>query len=82
MEEVLARSFAELAAEEVAAGGAPSAYSDGAGAPDRRLVLLSRYDGDNADGDDDPFTGKDAGLLWVRVEIEGTDHVLETLTGR
>jgi len=35
---------------------------------------LSAYDADNSDGDDDPFTGTDEGLLWVRVAIEGSVH--------
>jgi len=73
LEEVLAQPFSDLVAEAIAAGGAASAYSDPPGTPDRRLVTLSGYD---ADGDsvDDP------GLLRVRVEIEATAHVLETLT--
>ncbi len=73
MEEVLAQPFADLQAEAIAAAGAPTTYSDPPGTPDRRLVYLSGYD---ADGDsvDDP------GLLRVRVEIEATAHVLETLT--
>ena len=44
------------------------------------MVLLSGYDGDNADADDDPFTGTDAGLLWVQVQVEATSHARETLT--
>ncbi len=79
LEEVLARPFAELEAEEQASGGAPTSYSDPSG-PDRRLVYLSGYDGDDADGDGDPSTGADPDLLQVRVEIEATSHVLETLT--
>lgn len=82
MEEVLAERFASLEAAEVAAGGAPTAYSDPVASPDRRLVYLSRYDGDNADADGDFFTGTDDGLLWVRVEIEGTSLALESLTTR
>jgi hypothetical protein len=73
LEAVLVQPFYELQAEAVAAGGAPSAYSDPPGTPDRRVVTLSGYD---ADGDTSP----DAGLLHVRVEIEATAHVLETLT--
>jgi hypothetical protein len=79
LEEVLARPFAELEAEEQAAGGAHTSYSDASG-PDRRLVYLSGHDGDDADGDGDTSTGMDPGLLRVRVEIEATAHVLETLT--
>ena len=44
------------------------------------LVYLSRYDAVNADNDDDFFTGTDAGLLWIRVELEDTGRSLERLT--
>ena len=82
MEEVLARPFAELDAAATAAGGPgnPSSYSEASGTPGRRIVYLSRYDGDNADGDNNPFTGTDAGLLWVKVAVEATPVAIETLT--
>lgn len=79
LEEVLAEPFANLAAEALAAGGNPTSYSDAPGVPNRRLVFLAGYDGDDDDGDGDPFTGADSGLLWLRVEIEATSHALETL---
>jgi hypothetical protein len=85
LEEVLAKPFDELQAEADAAGGPGTivaAYSDAAGTERRRLVYLSRYDGDNADADDDQFTGGDDGLLWVRVQIENTLDGMETLTKR
>ena len=82
MEEVLAEPFAALEAAEIAAGGAPSSYSDPVASADRRLVTLSRYDGDNADADGDPFTGTDEDLLWIRAEIENSPHVVESLTAR
>ncbi len=82
MEQVLAQSFDDLEDAEAAAGGAPSSYSDLPASPDRRLVYLSRYDGDNADADSDPFTGTDDGLLWLRVEIENTPYFMETLTAQ
>jgi hypothetical protein len=71
---VLAEPFLALEVEAAASAGNPSAvYSDAAASPDRRLVTLSGYDGDAAGG-------PDPGILHVRVEIEATDHVLETLT--
>ncbi len=82
MEEVRAQRFALLEDAEVAAGGGASSYSDTPGTPDRRVVLLSRYDGDNADADDDPLTGTDDDLLWVRIEIEGTALGVESLVTR
>ncbi len=86
MEELLAEPFAELEAAALAAGDAttPTTYSDivntAHGRSLTRQVYLSRYDGDNADGDDDPFTDTDDGLLWVRVELEGSHLALESLT--
>lgn len=83
MEDLLAEPFADL---DAAAGDAstPTSYSDSVtasgGRQVNRQVYLSRYDGDNADGDDDPFTDTDEGLLWVRVEIAGSPLALETLT--
>ena len=84
MEEMLAESFGQLDAA-AAVAGSPSvvtSYSEVPGTHRRRLVYLSRYDGDNADSDDDPFTGTDDDLIWVRVEIESTAQSLESLTAR
>jgi len=83
MEDMLAQTMAALDTEAqlINDPNTPSStYSDTAGTPHRRLVYLSRYDGDNLDGDNDPFTGKDSGLIWVHVEIEGTPESLQTLT--
>jgi len=82
LEETLAQPFNSLDVEAVLVGdpNLPTAYSDAPGADARRLVFLARYDGDDADGDGDRFTGGDEGLLWVRVEFENTDRFLETLT--
>jgi len=44
-----------------------------------RNVFLSRYDGDNADTNNNPFDGVDAGLIWVRVEIAGSSLSIESL---
>ncbi|MDJ0917708.1 MAG: prepilin-type N-terminal cleavage/methylation domain-containing protein [Woeseiaceae bacterium] len=84
IEDLLTEPFADLNDAATAAGGPTtmSSYSEAAGTPGRLLVYLSVYDGDNADGDDDPFTGGDDGLLWVRVEIEGATGSLETIRAR
>ena len=83
MEQTLAQNFSELQAEADAIGypntAAPEPWSDAAGSAQRRLVYLARYDGDNADGDNNAFTGTDAGLLWIKVTIGGTPLALETL---
>lgn len=81
MEELLAEPFGDLEAAALAAGspGIATSYSDAAGPPGRLLVYLSPYDGDNADADDDPFTGTDEGLIWVQVEAENTVNSLQTI---
>lgn len=81
MEELLAEPFGDLEAAAIAAGAptVASSYSEPAGPPGRLIVYLSQYDGDNADADDDPFTGTDSGLLWIRVEAEDTVHDLLTI---
>lgn len=83
MEQLLATPYAALDAAAVAAGTAavPTGYSDAVGTPDRRLVFIARYDLDDADGDGNPLTGGDAGLLWIRVSIQNeASYLLETLT--
>jgi prepilin-type N-terminal cleavage/methylation domain-containing protein len=81
LEQLMAEPFVDLSDAAIAAGAPTTAtsFSDAAGPPGRLLVYLSLYDGDNADADSDPFTGTDADLLWVRVDIEDTVHTLETI---
>lgn len=84
LEELLAEPFASLEAAAVAAGSpqAATSYSESAGLPGRLVVYLSACDGDNADGDDDLFTGTDDGILWIRVAVEDTVHDLQTIRAR
>lgn len=86
LEDVLAEPFADLDTEAMSINDpnlASTLYSDLPAADNRRLVYLSRYDGDNADGNGNPFdSGMDEGLLWVRVEIEGTQQAIESLTSQ
>lgn len=81
MERTLARSYASLEAEAALVGSSTVAtsFSDPGGTERRRLVFLAAYDGDNADGDGDPFTGGDPDLLWVQVRIEHTDESVVSL---
>lgn len=81
VEELLAEPFLDLSDAAIAAGAptTETTYSETAGPPGRLIVYLSLYDGDNADTDDDPFTGTDSDLLWIRVDIEDTVHTLHTI---
>lgn len=94
MEEVLAEQHGSLVMAASTAGGyaVPSNYSDPPGSPLRRLVYLSLYDAEDADGDGDYFTVADPdsdgdgdpytgymGLVWIKVEIEGTLMHFESL---
>lgn len=84
MEELLAEPFADLEAAALTAGSptVETSYSETGGTPGRLLVYLSPCDGDNADNDDDLFTGTDDGILWIRVEAENTVHDLQTVMAR
>ena len=81
LEELLAEPFASLSDAAIAAGSrsTPSSYSEAAGTPGRLVVYLSFYDGDNQDSDNDPFTGTEPDLLWIRVDIENSVHSLQTV---
>lgn len=81
-EEVLAQRFSDLDAAGLAAGSptVATSYSDAVAAVPRRLIYIARYDVDNADADDDPFTGVDSDVLWVRGEIPNSAFSFETLT--
>ena len=78
LDEILAQPFAVLS-PHAAGPSATTAFSDAPATANRRLVFISAYDGDNADADNDPFTGTDMGLLWIRVEIEGTGTGVQSL---
>ena len=86
MEELLAEPYDDLDAEALTVNdpNLPTSYSEVlpplGGRTLNRQVYLSRYDADNADNDDDFFTGTDDGLLWIRVELEDTGRSLERLT--
>ena len=84
MEQVLAAPFSKLYAESYAAGGntassVSAAFSDAAGAPERRLVVVYRYDALLR-----TLASTDTGLLFVKVyyEAEGPGGALNTLVGR
>ena len=84
MEELLAESYANLETAALAAGSPTieTSYSEAGGTPGRLVVYVSACDGDNADNDDDLFTGTDDGILWIRVEAENTVHDLQTVRAR
>jgi len=90
MEQVLAKPFADLYAQtyppagsnpNLAATLADGSLSDLAGAPNRRIVVLYRYDA--SAGASNP-SANDTGLMFVSVyyEAEGSANGLNTLVGR
>ena len=95
MEEVLSKSFSDLYAETYPKVGTTTCntipttcntttsvsvtYSDLTGVPDRRAVVLYRYDATAK-----ALSAGDTGLLFVSVyyEVEGSANTLNTLAGR
>ena len=84
LRDVTGSRFDDLDAAAVAAGGpnTASSLSDPVASNPRVLIYLSRYDGDNADGDNNGFTGVDTDLIWVRAAIADTPVSLDTLVAR
>ncbi len=84
LRDVTGSRFDDLDTAAVAAGGpnTASSLSDPVGGNPRVLIYLSRYDGDNADGDNNGFTGVDTDLIWVRAAIADTPVSLDTLVAR
>lgn len=84
MEEVLSKPFGVLYAETYLVGGntptsVSASLSDASGVPDRRVVVLYRYDVlTNA------LSSNDTSLLYVGVyyEAEGSTNAINTLIGR
>ena len=83
LEATLAESFDDLDAAAIAAGSAttPTGYSDLA-ADVPHEVFIWRWDADNADADDDPLTGGEDDLLWLRVAATDGTLDLQTLVSR
>ena len=81
LEEMLSEPLHALDTAATAAGShlTASSYSDPGGTSNRRLVYLTRYDVDNDDGDANPFSGGDDGIIWVQVTIEATSVSLTGL---
>lgn len=84
LSDVSGTRFDDLDSAATVAGSATTAssYSDPSGASPRVMVYLSRYDGDNADGDNNPFTGTDADLIWIRAAITDPPVEMTTLVTR
>ncbi len=83
LEEVLAQPFDDLDAAATAAGDykIATSYSDlGASIPHE--VFIWRWDVDNADSDNDEFTGGEDDILWVRVATADSLTDLQTLISR
>lgn len=83
LEEVLAQPFDDLDAAATVAGDykIATSYSD-AGAAVPHEVFIWRYDVDNADADNNEFTGGEDDILWVRVATADGLVDLQTLLSR
>ena len=83
LEEVLAQPFDDLDAAATAAGDykVPTSYSDAAATVPHE-VFIWRYDVDNADTDNNEFTGGEDDILWIRVATIDSSTDLQTLVSR
>ncbi len=83
MERVLAEPFESLDEEATAAGASTTSttYSDLAATVPHE-VFIWRWDVDNADADDDGFTGGEDDILWIRVATQDGLTDLTTLISR
>ena len=82
LEETLALPFDELSQEAENLGDPAvysNVYSDPPAAQSRRLVYLAHIDADNADADDNAFTGAEVDLLWIRVAVSGSHRRLDSV---
>ena len=81
LEQLTNEKYAQLYQKALNAGShtIATSYSDPPTVANRRLVYLSLWDGDDADSDNDGHTGADAGLLWIKVELEKNNYYIETL---
>lgn len=84
MDEVLGKPYGQLYAETSVVGGnttssVSAAFSDAAGGPGRRVVVLYRFNAST-----NVLSATDTGLLYVSVydEAEGSANALNTLVGR
>ena len=83
LEKVLVEPFDDLDSAATAAGAYTNAttYSDlTASVPYN--VYLWRYDVDNADSDNNEFTGGEEDLLWVKVSLVDNGQSIETLISK
>lgn len=83
LEKVLAEPFDDLDSAATASGAhtSPTTYSDLA-ASNPFNVYLWRYDVDNADSDNNEFTGGENDLLWVKVALVDSGQSIETLKSK
>lgn len=81
MEDILSEPFGSLAAATDVAGDYQTAtsYSEAIGPANRILVYLAYYDVDDADGDNNRFTGGEPDLIWAKVVIENSEQGFESL---
>ncbi len=71
-ETVLTNPYTTLAAEISVGSPVASRFSDPAATLHRRIVYILPFDADNADSDDDHFTGAESNLLQIQIVSENT----------
>ena len=83
LEQVLAEPFNDLDSAATAAGTytSPTTYSDLAASIPFN-VFIWRYDVNNADSDNNEFTGGEEDLLWVKVSLVDSGQSIETLISK
>ena len=88
MDEVLKDSFQTLNTTAITAGSilTPTTYSDIITSSDNRQIIrkvyMAFYDADNLDNDNDPTTGADPTLLYIKVAIDEEVDYLTSLVSQ
>lgn len=79
LETVLTNPYTTLAAELSVAAPVASRFSDPTATTHRRIVYILPFDADNADTDDNHFSGAESNILRVQVVSENTGIEFTTL---
>ena len=70
LETVLTKPYTTLAAELSVTAPEASSFSDPVATPQRRIIYILPFDADNADADDNHFSGAESHMIRVQVVSE------------